>query len=49
MDAEEAEGEAEAEEESAMTARSQPVLMDRHLYSMVTGEDIIIIILITTN
>ena len=48
MDVEEAVGEAEAEEESAMTAQSQPVLMDRRLCLMVTGEDIIII-LITTN
>ena len=45
MDAEEAEGEAEAEEESAMTARSQPVLTAQRLCSMVTGEDIIIILI----
>ena len=35
---EEVEGGAEAEEESAMTARSQHVLTAQHLCSMVTGE-----------
>ena len=48
MDVEEAVGEAEAEEESAMTARSQPVLTAQRLCLMVRGEDIIII-LNTTN